>query len=114
MLTWFLIFFNLLNFFFIFSVLDSSATITSGFILGNNHWIGSQKGCESAQQPLSLAMSDRYHRIMLPDLIQSVAPFNLEYRLVYARHHSKWQIDFKVLAEVRLDTFKKEYRRIEE
>jgi Nose resistant-to-fluoxetine protein, N-terminal domain len=67
--------------------------------LGNNHWLGSQKGCESAQQPLSLAMSDRYHRIMLPDLIQSVAPFDLEYRLVYAKHTSKWQIDFKVLAE---------------
>jgi hypothetical protein len=61
--------------------------------------LGSQKGCESAQQPLSLAMSDRYHRIMLPDLIQSVAPFDLEYRLVYAKHSSKWQIDFKVLAE---------------
>jgi peptidoglycan/LPS O-acetylase OafA/YrhL len=80
-------------------LLDSSAQKESGFIFGHNNWIGSPKECESVQEPLYITLSDRYHRTMKPDLIQSVAPFDVEYRMVYAKHHSPWQVEVKFMLE---------------
>lgn len=81
------------------SVLDSSGQKESGFIMGNNNWIGFPKECESVQHPLYITLSDRYHRTMKPNLIQSVAPFDVEYRMVYAKHHSPWQVEVKLMLE---------------
>lgn len=80
-------------------MLDSSGQKESGFIMGHNNWIGSPKECESVSQPLLITLSDRYHRIMKPNLIQSVAPFDVEYRVVHAKHHSPWQVEVKFLLE---------------
>jgi hypothetical protein len=87
--------------FFLFSLsaLDSSGQLGPGFLLGNNHWFGSEKGCESVQAPLYVTLSNRFERLMKPDLIYSVAPFDMDYRMVYAKHYSPWQIEIKFHTE---------------
>jgi Nose resistant-to-fluoxetine protein, N-terminal domain len=82
-----------------FAVLDSSGQAGSGFLLGNNHWLGSTKGCESVKAPLYITLSDRFDRLMKPDLIHEVAPFEMEYRVVYAKHYSPWQVEIKFMTE---------------
>ncbi|XP_053687195.1 nose resistant to fluoxetine protein 6-like [Sabethes cyaneus] len=80
-------------------VLDSSGTQEPGFMSGHNHWIGSEKGCESARTPLSITLSDRYRRNMKPNLVTALAPFDVDYRMVHARHQSAWQLEMKFLSE---------------
>lgn len=36
---------------------------------------------------------------MKPDLIYDTAPFEVDYRVVYAKHYSPWQIEIKFLTE---------------
>jgi Nose resistant-to-fluoxetine protein, N-terminal domain len=79
--------------------LDSSGEPGSGFLLGNNHWLGSTKGCESVKMPLYITLSDRFERLMKPNLIREVAPFEVSYRMVYAKHFSPWQVEIKFLTE---------------
>ncbi len=67
--------------------------------MGHNNWIGSPKECEAVQRALYITLSDRYHRNMKPNLVQSIAPFDVEYRMVYAKHHSPWQIEMKFMIE---------------
>lgn len=68
---------------------------------GHNHWIGSEKGCESTRTPLSITLSDRYRRNMKRNLVSALAPFELDYRIVFAKHQSAWQVDVKFQSEVR-------------
>ena len=83
----------------LFIVLDSSGQPEAGFMLGHNHWVGSQKGCESVQNPLYITLSDRYDRETKTQLISSVAPFAIDYKIVYAKHHSPWQLEIKFQTE---------------
>ncbi|XP_058121639.1 O-acyltransferase like protein-like [Anopheles ziemanni] len=80
-------------------VLDSSGSQESGFMWGHNHWIGSEKGCEATQSPLSITLSDRYRRNMKPNLVSALAPFELDYRIVFAKHQSAWQVEVKFQSE---------------
>uniref|UniRef100_A0A182NT32 Uncharacterized protein n=1 Tax=Anopheles dirus TaxID=7168 RepID=A0A182NT32_9DIPT len=66
---------------------------------GHNHWIGSEKGCESTRSPLSITLSDRYRRNMKRNLVTALAPFELDYRIVFAKHQSAWQVDVKFQSE---------------
>lgn len=84
---------------FIFTVLDASAQFGSGFLLGNNHWLGSRKGCESARTPFHVTLSDRFERLMKPGIMYDLAPFDVDYRIVYAKHNSPWQIEIKFHTE---------------
>lgn len=79
--------------------MDSSGQLNAGFLLGNNHWLGSQKGCESVKAPLYVTLSDRFERLMKADLIHDIAPFEMDYRMVYAKHYSPWQIEIKFHSE---------------
>lgn len=78
-------------------VLDSSARIEPGFIFGNNFWLGSIKECEGLKKPHSVTLSQRFHRHMKSNLVDSIAPINLEYMVVYAKHDSPWQIQTEFL-----------------
>lgn len=82
-----------------FAALDSSGHFGSGFLLGNNHWFGSEKGCQSTQAPLYVTLSNRFERLMKPNLIHATAPFDMDYRIVYAKHYSPWQIEIKFHTE---------------
>lgn len=71
----------------------------SGFVLGHNFWMGSMKGCEAVQNPLPLTISNRFERFMHADLWSARAPFDIEYRMVYAEHRSPWQVQVEFLLE---------------
>lgn len=74
------------------SVLDASGIPESGFVLGNNFWLGSSKGCDSARKPHALVISKRFNRHMHEHLMTSIAPFDIDYRVIYASHSSPWQV----------------------
>jgi hypothetical protein len=68
-------------------------------MLGNNHWLGSPAECLYVNEMFKLSLSDRFERIMKPDLLTSLSPFQVEFRVVHAKHNSPWQIEMKVLSE---------------
>lgn len=82
-----------------FIVLDSSGTPEPGFIMGQNFWLGSIKGCEAVRNPHTLTLSNRFERIMHANLMKSTAPFDIDYRVVYASHTSPWQIQVEFLLD---------------
>jgi hypothetical protein len=82
-----------------FSVLDSSGEPNSGFLLGNNFWLGSPNVCKHVNEELKLTLSDRFERTMKKDLLTSLSPFEVQFRVVHAKHNSPWQVQMKVLSE---------------
>lgn len=82
--------------------MDASARPGTGFIWGNNMWLGSRRGCESLNVPLSITLTPRFSRIMQQDLVRAAAPNEFQYVMVYAKHNSPWQIEEKFLEEVLL------------
>lgn len=83
----------------IYVALDSSGSPDSGFVLGQNFWLGSMKGCEAVQKPHTLTLSNRFQRFMHSALLTSTAPFDIEYRMVYAEHKSPWQIQVEFMLD---------------
>lgn len=79
--------------------LDSSGMPAPGFVLGHNFWMGSIKGCEAVQQPHPLTISNRFQRFMHADLWSATAPFDIEYRMIYAEHRSPWQVQVEFTLE---------------
>ncbi|XP_055920150.1 nose resistant to fluoxetine protein 6-like isoform X2 [Eupeodes corollae] len=80
-------------------VRDSSGEKESGFIWGNNYWLGSRLGCAAVQNPVQITLSDQIVRIMNKDLIKQMAPFQMDYRVVYLKHNSPWQVDINMTSE---------------
>lgn len=83
-----------------FTVLDSSGSPQTGFVFGQNYWLGSIQECEAVRNPIPITLDSRFTRNMKPNLMGATAPFDMEYRVVYAQHESPWQIEVKVLSEV--------------
>ncbi|XP_073848850.1 nose resistant to fluoxetine protein 6-like isoform X2 [Musca autumnalis] len=79
--------------------LDASGTKPPGFLFGHNYWFGSKDGCEAVRKPVGITLSANHPRIMKLGIITDVAPFNMEYRVVYLRHHSPWQVEIKLMTE---------------
>lgn len=82
------------------TVLDSSGSKNAGFLWGQNYWLGSQDGCEAVQEPVYITLSDQYERAMKKGLINDLAPYEMDYRVVYIRHDSPWQVEIKFMTEV--------------
>lgn len=78
-------------------MIDSSASSQPGFVWGNNFWLGSIKGCESAQAPKRITLSERFNRNMKSGLLTAKSPFDVDYRMIYAKHNSPWQIQVEFL-----------------
>lgn len=57
------------------------------------------QGCEAVQRPQKLTLSNRFQRFMHSSLLTSTAPFDMEYRVVYAEHRSPWQIQVEFLLD---------------
>jgi hypothetical protein len=86
-------------------VLDASGNKGAGFVVGNTHWLGSKVTCDSIGQGYKITMSDRFQRNTVPDLLAANAPILLQFRMVYAKHSSPWQVDMQFLEEVSLGAF---------
>ncbi|XP_055312462.1 O-acyltransferase like protein-like [Sitodiplosis mosellana] len=79
--------------------LDSSAMPVPGFVLGHNFWMGSIQGCHAVQNPPPLTISNRFKRFAHSDLWSATAPFDIDYRMVYAEHRSPFQVQVEFLLE---------------
>jgi hypothetical protein len=86
-------------------VLDASAKKSSGFIVGNNHWLGSQFTCESVNSEILTSTTNQTKATNIADLLQTKAPINVAFKLVYAKHQSPFQINDNVFEEVRRTYF---------
>ncbi|XP_067634108.1 nose resistant to fluoxetine protein 6-like [Eurosta solidaginis] len=80
-------------------VLDASATKPSGFVFGQNFWLGSREACGAVKRPIALTLNRNYERIMHYAIITEPSPFDVSYRVVYLRHNSPWQIEIKMMSE---------------
>lgn len=84
---------------FICLVVDSSGRPNAGFVLGNNHWFGLPHECDYVNKPMKISLSPRIHRTSKADLLTAVAPFEVEFRMIYLKHSSPWQMQMKFMTE---------------
>ncbi|XP_037717155.1 nose resistant to fluoxetine protein 6 [Drosophila subpulchrella] len=80
-------------------VLDASGTKPSGFVFGQNYWLGSREACHGVQRPVGITLSRNYERVMHYSILTQSAPFGMDYRVIYLRHRSPWQVEIKVMSE---------------
>ncbi|XP_017150793.1 nose resistant to fluoxetine protein 6 [Drosophila miranda] len=80
-------------------VLDASGTKPSGFVFGQNYWLGSRAVCEGVQRPVGITLSRNYERVMHYSILTQSAPFEMDYRMIYLRHSSPWQVEIKLMSE---------------
>ncbi|KAH8300672.1 hypothetical protein KR018_006211 [Drosophila ironensis] len=80
-------------------VLDASGTKPSGFLFGQNYWLGSREACRGVQRPVGITLSRNYERRMHYSILTQSAPFPMDYRVIYLRHRSPWQVEIKVMSE---------------
>ncbi|KAM7343794.1 nose resistant to fluoxetine protein 6-like [Cochliomyia hominivorax] len=79
--------------------LDASGSKPSGFVFGQNFWLGSQEACGAVRRPVGITLSENFPRVMKSGIIKDVAPFDMDYRVVYLRHNSPWQVEIKLMSE---------------
>uniref|UniRef100_A0A0A1XBI9 Nose resistant to fluoxetine protein 6 n=1 Tax=Zeugodacus cucurbitae TaxID=28588 RepID=A0A0A1XBI9_ZEUCU len=77
---------------------DASASLESGFTFGNNFWLGNIEVCQAVAQPVNFQVSSYLPHQMKAELLTSIAPFPVEFRVLYFRHNSSWQVDPVVIA----------------
>ena len=83
-------------------VLDSSGEKKSGFMIGNNNWIGSREQCYYTNNIIPITINKqpgRFNRTMKPDLFHNIAPFQMTFKIVHAQHYSPLQVQYKVTKE---------------
>ncbi|CAO1315747.1 unnamed protein product [Diamesa hyperborea] len=83
-------------------ILDSSGEKKSGFIIGNNNWLGSREQCYYANNVIPITINlqpGRFNRTMKPDLFHNIAPFEVTFKIVHAQHYSPLQVQYKFLNE---------------
>lgn len=80
-------------------VLDASGTKPSGFVFGQNFWLGSREACGAVQNPVAITLSKNFDRVMHYGIITEQAPFDVDYRVIYLRHSSPWQVEIKLMSE---------------
>ncbi|EDV38987.1 uncharacterized protein Dana_GF25080, isoform B [Drosophila ananassae] len=80
-------------------VLDASGTKPSGFVYGQNYWLGSREACRGVQRPVGITLSKNFDRVMHYGIITQQAPFDMDYRVIYLRHSSPWQVEIKLMSE---------------
>lgn len=81
------------------TVVDASAKPASGFVFGNNFWLGSRDQCNNMNKPISSMISNRYERTMILNLLEDFPPFDVELKMAYVLHRSPMQIDLKIMLE---------------
>lgn len=80
-------------------MLDASARVEPGFTFGNNHWLGSYRDCKYAGQPLQVTLSPRYNISLKSNMMTDVAPFAVEFKVIYAEHFTPSQIRLEIFED---------------
>lgn len=81
-------------------VLDASGHVAPGFIWGNNYWLGSEKQCSFINHRAPVILSHELRKNHFKNLTYIESPFPVEYKLVWAKHRSHWQIDISTFEKV--------------
>lgn len=84
-------------------VFDASGRVGSGFIWGNNYWLGSEKACLLANSPIRVVLSTKLPKNNFANLSIVESPFPVEYKLVWAKHQSRWQLDINTYEKVSIN-----------
>lgn len=83
-----------------FTVLDASGYFDSGFTWGNNYWLGSQRACGLVNEPVRIILSDTVPKNHRANLTEIASPMPVVYKVVWAKHNSKWQLDIRTFDKV--------------
>lgn len=83
------------------TVFDASGQVAAGFVWGNNYWLGSKKECERVNDPTKVVLSERLAKNHLVNLTEIASPFPVEYKMSWAKHESRWQLDINTFEKVR-------------
>lgn len=85
-----------------FVVLDSSGRVGTGFVWGNNYWLGSKKACELVNKPVRVVLSPDMPKNHFENLTEIGSPFPVEYKLLWVKHQSRWQLDITTFEKVKV------------
>ncbi|KYN44570.1 Nose resistant to fluoxetine protein 6 [Trachymyrmex septentrionalis] len=79
-------------------VLDSSGEFQSGFLYGNNYWLGSRIQCFDTMNTASLQISKRHllNNTLYRDLQKEIPPFKVNYFAAHFKHNSTLQYHINV------------------
>lgn len=83
------------------SVLDASGYYDTGFVWGNNYWLGSQRACGLVNAPIRIILSDALPKHHRANLTEMASPMPVQYKVVQAKHNSKFQLDIKTFDKVK-------------
>ena len=81
-------------------MLDASGHPTTGFVWGNNYWLGSHQACLQLNNPSIIHLALNEHRKNIVNLTDVGSPIALEYRMFYVNHESKMQLDLDLYNKV--------------
>lgn len=82
------------------SVMDASGSPSSGFVWGNNYWLGSREHCRLLNEPRRVYLVEIENRISHGDLMEIGPRIPVEYRIFYVNHRSQMQLDLHILNKV--------------
>ncbi|KYN15551.1 Nose resistant to fluoxetine protein 6, partial [Trachymyrmex cornetzi] len=88
--------------------LDSSGELKSGFLYGNNFWLGSRSQCLDIMNRTPFELAKRYilNNTRYRDPQNEFPPFQLNYFVAHIRHNSTLQYHINILTERRLTVAK--------
>lgn len=72
---------------------DASGKSTSGFMWGNNFWLGLERACFLLNNPPKIHLIRSSNRRMLENMTEVASAIPVEYRMFYATHKSTVQFD---------------------
>ncbi|XP_039305206.1 nose resistant to fluoxetine protein 6-like [Solenopsis invicta] len=73
-------------------ILDSSGGFKSGFLYGNNYWLGSRSQClDTMNINLPMTSGEILNNTQYRDPQQEIPPFEINYFVAYFRHNSSFQ-----------------------
>lgn len=74
-------------------VRDASGKSTSGFMWGNNFWLGAERACFLLNDPPKITLVKSSKRKMFENMTQIASKIPVEYRMFYATQTSPVQFD---------------------
>lgn len=94
--------YQILNYKLRFTVLDSSGEPKSGFIYGNNFWLGSKSQCLDLENTKPLELDPEFLKSILKhrNIDEEFPPFHLNYFIAHFYHNSTHQYQCRLRNEV--------------
>ena len=74
-------------------MLDASGNAKTGFVWGNNFWLGSMRACNLLNKPPKIYLAPSKTRNGWANLTEIGSQIPLDYRMFYVKHESNIQFD---------------------